>query len=309
MDKYKDISKEEREKIIKQAKNMAQKEGIVLDILKDKKTSSLENLMIKNKETPQRREKQEIKISMKKYGYLDIVTGLKNNKYQKAVFPKIYSSLKEKNIPLTLISISIDNFNLIKNVKGENLCTKILRLTGNTLRTSIRDSDEASYLAGHNFTVLIPDTNMIGNQVALRMLRKQYSNLEYIKDELNEIPELLARQDIYKKIQNNPYILDDFSLSQKLENDPSLLFDRNISYKIKKDSSFQKLTDVHKSKYEKINYATLSIGVLQTDKFDNYADAFLEANRLRIVSEKKTNTITIFYKEHYIPYDRLEKLL
>lgn len=309
MDKYQDISKEEREKIIKQAKSMAQKEGIVLDILKDKNPATLENLIAKNKDAPQRRENQEIKISMKKYGYLDITTKLKNQQYQKAIFPKIYSTLREKNIPLTLISISIDNFDLIRSTKDENLCTKILRLTGNTIKTSIRDADEASYLAGHNFTVLIPDTYVVGTLAAERMLKKQYANLEYIKQELDRLPERLVNQEIYTKIQKNPRFLSNTHLSQKLEKDPSLIFDRNFLYKIKDDLKYQDLQNSLKPKYGKMNYATLSIGVIQTDNFDNYADAFLEANRLRIISEKKTNTITVFYNNHYIPYERLDKIL
>jgi len=298
------ISNEERNKIIEQAKQMAIRNNLDLDILKEKKT----NLELITKKTFQeKRVNEEVKIKLKSQNYLDIRTGLKNNDYQRLVFPKIYESLKQKDIPLSILSASIDDYNKIENYLDDNICSKVLRLTASSIKKSIRGTDEASYVGGHNFTILIPGEYEIGVEVGKRMIKEQQESIIYIKDDLEKITNHYSKRRLIREIYNNPDLLYDKELANKLKNNKSLIKNSNFTFQVKKDSNYKELLELYNSKNKIL--ATFSIGVIQAKDSNNYQEAFIKANKARFISEKKHNTITLSYDGYFIPLEKINKLL
>ncbi len=108
---------------------------------------------------------------------LDYLTGIINRRGFYEALGRERERASRLNLPMTVAYIDLDDFKQINDrfdhITGDNVLASI----GETLRSSIRNTDLAGRLGGDEFCVLLPHTDLPGARVVLEKLRETLLNV------------------------------------------------------------------------------------------------------------------------------------
>ena len=75
-------------------------------------------------------------------------------------------------LPLTLVSVNLDDFNHLNDTRGRSTVDLALKIMGWTMQQSLREADSVARLGGDRFTMLLPETGATNARVVLAKLRE-----------------------------------------------------------------------------------------------------------------------------------------
>ena len=103
----------------------------------------------------------------------DALTGLYNHRAFQEQLDLELARAAERDHPLAVLMIDIDDFKLFNDTYGHGVGDQILRLASETLVAACREGDVVARYGGDEFIMLLPETDREGAvQVAQRMLQK-----------------------------------------------------------------------------------------------------------------------------------------
>ena len=102
---------------------------------------------------------------------VDTLTGLPNRRaFLEAAEAESRRSRRRK-YALTLAYIDLDNFKAVNDQQGHGAGDDLLRVVGESLKASARESDAVARLGGDEFAILLPETDIDGAKIFLDNLR------------------------------------------------------------------------------------------------------------------------------------------
>jgi diguanylate cyclase (GGDEF)-like protein len=75
-------------------------------------------------------------------------------------------------LPLTLVSVNLDDFKILNNTLGRSTVDLVLKIMGWTMQRSLREVDSVARLGGDRFVMLLPETDADNVRVVLAKLRE-----------------------------------------------------------------------------------------------------------------------------------------
>ena len=102
----------------------------------------------------------------------DYLTGVFNSRY---IFEEIQSELdrhKRYGHEFILAYIDLDNFKKVNDTKGHSEGDRVLKLTTETMRKTLRKTDRIGRMGGDEFVVILPHVGMPGARVALAKMEQ-----------------------------------------------------------------------------------------------------------------------------------------
>ncbi len=90
--------------------------------------------------------------------------------YYRACDQQIYAS-QRSNQPFAVLFIDLDHFKSINDTYGHAVGDDVLRTVAQTLRTTVRRSDIVGRIGGEEFSVFLPNTQLLGAQQLAETLR------------------------------------------------------------------------------------------------------------------------------------------
>ncbi|TNF07629.1 MAG: diguanylate cyclase [Gammaproteobacteria bacterium] len=109
----------------------------------------------------------------------DTLTGLYNrNKLDELLYKE--SKLVNRGSPVfSVILLDIDHFKNVNDEHGHLVGDQVLREFSRTLKSNIRETDQAGRWGGEEFMVICPNTSMMGAEKLSEMLRATMERAEY----------------------------------------------------------------------------------------------------------------------------------
>ncbi len=92
--------------------------------------------------------------------FIDTLTNLPNRRKIIADFQREVQRSNRYRTPLSISIIDIDHFKLVNDRYGHPAGDEVLRFLTNILRQAIRDPDEVGRLAGEEFLIILPNSNL-----------------------------------------------------------------------------------------------------------------------------------------------------
>jgi diguanylate cyclase (GGDEF)-like protein len=109
----------------------------------------------------------------------DPLTGLPNRRYlQDRLFEEVERS-KRYNTPLSFMIIDVDRFKTYNDIYGHTNADRVLVMTAQLLRGSIRAIDMSARFAGDEFCIVLPETELGDAARIAERLRKAICETEY----------------------------------------------------------------------------------------------------------------------------------
>ncbi|MBN1897721.1 MAG: diguanylate cyclase [Spirochaetes bacterium] len=110
---------------------------------------------------------------------IDDITSLYNATYFNKRMKEEIASAKRYNLPVSLLILSIDDFDKITEYMGMNESHAILKLCAQTIRKSIRSSDIPVRYNMGEFFILLPKTPKINASIVADKIRSQLDKISY----------------------------------------------------------------------------------------------------------------------------------
>ncbi len=109
------------------------------------------------------------KEKLKKYVYVDSLTGLYNRYFLENVIPRELKKVERYNQTLSVLFIDIDDFKYINDIYGHSVGDEVLKLIGKIFKENIRSSDIPIRYGGDEFIIFLPFTK---GEFALKLAYK-----------------------------------------------------------------------------------------------------------------------------------------
>ena len=120
--------------------------------------------------TRQRAEAFELQArQLSEQAHLDSLTGVLNRRQMEATLQLEFSRAVQRDRPLSLAFIDLDDFKKINDTHGHLVGDQVLKSFATHLQEQLRGSDTVARFGGEEFVVLFPDTD---EQVALAVVRR-----------------------------------------------------------------------------------------------------------------------------------------
>lgn len=120
--------------------------------------------------------KKQMEARLRELSITDSLSGLYNQRY-------FYSVLKEETErtlryrhPLSMICFDLDHFKQCNDKLGHLEGDNIIRLVGQTLKQSLRKTDQAFRYGGDEFMVVLPETPLSGAKMIADRIRAEFNN-------------------------------------------------------------------------------------------------------------------------------------
>jgi diguanylate cyclase (GGDEF)-like protein len=114
--------------------------------------------------------------SLRKLAYLARIDSLTELHTRRAFEERLEHDLalvQRRNSSVTLAYLDLDNFKAVNDTHGHAEGDRLLRATGEVLKSSVRQTDMAARLGGDEFALLLPDTNHHGARHIITELARE----------------------------------------------------------------------------------------------------------------------------------------
>lgn len=112
---------------------------------------------------------------IKQESMTDALTGVANRNAFDAALENAVIAARKQNSPLSLLIIGIDHFKRFNDTYGHLVGDKVLRYVGSTLKRCLKGRDMAARFGGEEFTVILPQTPLIGAGAIAEQIRNAIS--------------------------------------------------------------------------------------------------------------------------------------
>ncbi|MEK6527481.1 MAG: sensor domain-containing diguanylate cyclase, partial [Nitrospirota bacterium] len=107
---------------------------------------------------------------LKRVSRIDGLTGLYNRQYLDKHLEEEIKRAKRYGNPLSVMMFDIDNFKKINDAHGHVIGDRVLQISAEVIRKTLRDTDIAGRFGGDEFLLILVQTNInVGKQVAERI--------------------------------------------------------------------------------------------------------------------------------------------
>lgn len=145
--------------------------------LKARVQISDENLTRANQElTLRSRELEQMVTLSQQLATTDSLTGLKNRRFLDENLGSVFAQAKRYGDPLCLVLVDVDHFKNINDEYGHSSGDAVLKLLGNLIRWSTRDSDISARIGGDEFAFVLPRTSVMQGKVFAESLLEKTRN-------------------------------------------------------------------------------------------------------------------------------------
>ncbi|MCI5166828.1 MAG: diguanylate cyclase [Candidatus Electrothrix sp. GM3_4] len=118
-----------------------------------------------------------LRQTLKVQAIRDPLTGLYNRRHMEASFYREISRAQRHDMPLGVIMIDIDHFNVFNDTYGHDLGDKVLREIGAFVQGNIRDEDIACRYGGEEVIIILPGASLQNTQRRAEELRRGIERL------------------------------------------------------------------------------------------------------------------------------------
>jgi diguanylate cyclase (GGDEF)-like protein len=119
--------------------------------------------------------------------------------------------LKKGSSDLSLIFFDIDHFKKFNDTYGHQFGDEILRMTGMSIKKTIRSSDIPARYGGEEFVILLPNTSTAGALAACKKLQNSII-LQTVENDADEGMHITASFGIANQMENQSYILSELGI-------------------------------------------------------------------------------------------------
>lgn len=119
---------------------------------------------------------------------VDGLTGLQNRRWLDETLPRVVERHRRSSKPCTILMIDIDHFKDYNDTYGHQAGDRVLMVVSRVMSANVRPTDLAARYGGEEFTVILPDTDLSGAQVAAERLRTAVSRATVTTTEGADLP-------------------------------------------------------------------------------------------------------------------------
>jgi two-component system, cell cycle response regulator len=101
---------------------------------------------------------QQANAKLAQLAVTDPLTGLNNRRSLYAQLEREFARAQRYRHPLSVLMLDIDHFKAVNDTFGHQMGDRVLKILGDVLRSSIRNSDIGGRFGGEEFMVLAPET-------------------------------------------------------------------------------------------------------------------------------------------------------
>jgi diguanylate cyclase len=117
---------------------------------------------------------------------LDPLTRIFNRKSFDDELQRVLDEVAERDVPLCLMLLDIDNFKRFNDTWGHQTGDQVLRLVAMTLKSNIKGKDMAARYGGEEFVAILPETDLEGAVIVADNIRRAVQAKELLKRSTNE---------------------------------------------------------------------------------------------------------------------------
>jgi diguanylate cyclase (GGDEF)-like protein len=147
----------------------------------------------------------------------DSLTNLYNRNYLNQFVNKILGIVQRQKFPLTIAMLDIDDFKLVNDTFGHLKGDEVLKIWGEIILNSIRNSDIAVRYGGEEVLLIFPNTKKDGVFYILDRIKKKFSEVDFgigrkitfsagVAGFPEDIPELKSLDDLIEIADRRLYI-------------------------------------------------------------------------------------------------------
>jgi len=104
---------------------------------------------------------------------IDSLTGIHNRRYIERVIEREFIRSKRYKRPMSCALVEIDDFGTLEAQHGTEAASLVLRLTGHLVQETLRKVDEVARFRGHEFILVLPETDPAQGIIGLDRLREK----------------------------------------------------------------------------------------------------------------------------------------
>jgi diguanylate cyclase (GGDEF)-like protein len=112
-----------------------------------------------------------LRETLKVQAIRDPLTGLYNRRHMEASFHREISRAQRHDVPLGVIMIDIDHFNVFNDTYGHDLGDRVLSEIGAFIQENVRDEDIACRYGGEEIIIILPGASLQNTQRRAEQLR------------------------------------------------------------------------------------------------------------------------------------------
>ncbi len=113
---------------------------------------------------------------VKEESLTDALTGISNRKAFDAALEHTVHTAREQKTPLSILLADIDHFKQFNDTYGHLVGDKVLRFVASTLKRCLKGKDMAARFGGEEFSVILPQTALIGAEAVAEQIRNAISS-------------------------------------------------------------------------------------------------------------------------------------